>query len=218
VGLCALFTQSRGGQLVFLTVFGVYFVRRFGVRKGLFVAVALALPILIFGGRSGAEDSTMERTEAWWTGLHLFTASPVFGVGNGQFTEHYYLTAHSSFILTAAEMGLPGMLLWTAIVYLALKIPIQALQARAAPVGESWALALLASITGLAVGSLFLSFAYKDALWIYVGLTGALFQAMRRHDPTFTVRFGLRDLAILGAVDLGLLVALVGYTGLKLGW
>ena len=218
IGLCVYFTQSRGGQLVFLTVLAVYFIRRYGARAGLVAGSVLALPILIFGGRSGAESSTIERTECWWTGLHLVAASPGFGVGFGQFTEHHALTAHSSFILAAAELGLPGLLIWSSVVYLAIKIPVVALRSRVAPVAQTWALALLAAMAGLMVGSMFLSYAYKTVYWIFIGLTGVLYQAIRRHDPAFTVRFGLRDLGILAAVDLTLLVALVGYTGSKLGW
>jgi hypothetical protein len=217
VGLCAYFTQSRGGQLVFLTVLAIYFVRRLGVKRGLAVGVALALPLLLFGGREGG-DSTLERLECWWVGLHLVLASPGFGVGFAQFNEHHYLTAHNSFILSAAELGLPGMLLWTSIVYTAMKIPIQALRAHLPPVSRAWAIALLASTAGLAVGSFFLSYSYKDVLWIYVGLTGVLYHAIRRHEPGFEVRFGLRDLGVVAAVDVALLFALVGYTGAQLGW
>ena len=219
VGACALLTESRGGQLVFLAVVAVYFVNRFGAWRGLAVGVLLVLPILVLGGRTGAEASTLERTEAWWIGLHLVAASPGFGVGTGQFLEHHFRTAHNSLILTAAELGLPGMLLWSSIAYVALKIPIQALRrADLAPVGRSWALALLASMAGLLVGSFFLSYAYKDVLWIYLGLTGVLYQAVKRHDPGFEVGFGVRDLGIVALGDLVLLIMLVGYTGLKLGW
>jgi hypothetical protein len=218
VGLCSLFTGSRGGQLVFLTVLATYFVKLVGAWRGGAVGLVLALPLLVFGGRSGAESSTMERTECWWVGLHLLVASPGFGVGSGQFLEHHHLTAHNSLILAAAELGLVGMLLWTSIVYLAVKIPIRALSSPVAPIARCWALALLASLAGLIVGIVFLSYVYKDVLWIYVGLTGVLYHAIKRHDPGFEIGFGIRDLALLALIDGALLVALVGYTGLKLGW
>lgn len=218
VGVCAYFTQSRGGQLVFLAVLAVYFVRRVGAARGAVIGVLLALPLLIFGGRGGAEDSTMERTECWWIGLHLFVRSPGFGVGSGQFTEHHYLTAHNSWVLAAAELGLPGLLLWTSVIYLATKIPIQALRAQLAPVARSWAVALLASMAGLIVGITFLSYNYKDVLWIYVGLTGVLYQAITRHEPRFRIEFGLRDLGLVALIDAALVFALVGFTGSKLGW
>jgi len=156
VGLCAYFTQSFGGQVVFCAVLGLFLMKRLGLRRGLIVGAAIVLPLLALGAlgdRAGGESSTMERTECWWVGLHLAYASPLFGVGSGQFTEHHYLTAHNSYILSAAELGLPGMLLWTSIMYLSLKIPLQAIRARLAPVGSSWALALVASMIGLLVES-----------------------------------------------------------------
>jgi hypothetical protein len=217
-GLCALFTMSRGGQLVFLAVLAVYFVRRFGVRRGIAAGLLLSLPILVLGGRSGAEESTAERINCWWVGLHLFAASPGFGVGFGQFLEHHYQTAHNSFILAAAELGVPGMLLFTSILYVAVKIPVSALRAELAPVGKTWAIALLASLVGLFTGSLFLSFAYKDVFWLYLGLTGVLYHCIRRHKPGFRVSFGAGDLGLVSVVDVALLVAHGGYTGWKLGW
>jgi len=160
----------------------------------------------------------MERTICWWVGLHLTAGSPAFGVGFGRFTEHHYLTAHNSFVLAAAELGLPGLLVWSSINYVAVKTAVLGLRASLPPVVRSWSLALLASMTGLLVGSFFLSFAYKDIFWIYLGLTGVLYQAIRRHDPGFTVGFGLRDLGRVALVDAGLLAALVGYTASKAGW
>lgn len=224
-GVCVVFTRSRGGQIVFLLVLGVYFVQRFG-RRGLAAAVAAALPIVLLGGRETAEaaGSTLERLECWAAGLTMFRRSPLIGVGFGQFTEHHPLTAHNSYVLTAAELGFPGMVLWTAILYLSIKIPLQALRAPPSaavgrePVARSWALALLAALLGLAGGMIFLSFAYKEALWIYVGLSGALYQAIRRHDPEFRVGFGLKDLGLVVASDAVLVAATMVLTRVKLGY
>lgn len=220
IGLCTYYTRSRGGQLVFLSVLAVYFARRVGVRRGLAAAVALALPVLLFGGRSGttAEASTSERVETWWIGLHLFTGSPLLGVGSGRFTEYHYLTAHNSFILAAAELGFPGLVLFVGILWVSARIPLAALGRAPPPAARAWSLALLAALAGLVVGATFLSFMYKNILWIYVGLSGALYQAMRRHDPGFEVRFGPRDLVAVTAVSAGLVLAHVAYTGAKLGW
>jgi len=218
VGLCAIYTRSRGGQIVFATVLAAYFIKRVGWWRGLAAGAVLSLPLLLLGGRSGGEASTMERIECWWTGLHLLVGSPAFGVGSGQFTEYHYLTAHNAYILSGAELGLPGMLLWTSVVYVATKIPIEALRQEVAPVARTWALALLASMAGLLNGIMHLSYVYKDVLWIYVGLTGVLYQAIKRHDPGFRVDFGLRDLGLVALIDSALLFALIGYTGLKLGW
>jgi O-antigen ligase len=223
---CAVLTQSRGGQLVFVVVLGVYFVNRFGAR-GLALGAVAALPVLLLGGRDTAEaaGSTLERIECWAAGLRMLRSSPLLGVGLGQFTEHHYLTAHSSYVLTAAELGLPGAILWSSIVWLSLKIPLRALRVARSPEGAAlprlvlpWALALVAAMTGLATGMVFLSYAYKEVLWIHVGLSAGLYQAIRRHHPGFHVRFGVRDLALVAAANGLLLVGTSIFTRLKLGY
>lgn len=220
VGLCTLFTKSRGGQLVFLAVLAAYFVKRYGL-KGVALGGLAALPILLFGGRSGAEaeDSTRERLECWYEGLSMWRSSPLFGVGGGQFTEHHFLTAHNSYVLVVAELGSVGLLLWTAVLYTSVKIPLTGVRRYAgvpgAEVAEAWAMALLAAWTGILVGAFFLSFAYKHVLWIYVGLTGAYYQAARRGDPGFEVRFRARDLALLVALNVAVTVGLFLYTRLR---
>ncbi|MEO7331490.1 MAG: hypothetical protein ABI193_23140 [Minicystis sp.] len=66
-----IFTKSRGGQLVFGTTLGVYFVRKFGYKKGIIAAGALAVPAIVLGGRGGAEadQSTIDRLEAAAAGI-----------------------------------------------------------------------------------------------------------------------------------------------------
>jgi hypothetical protein len=226
VALCVIFTRSRGGQVVFAIVLGAYFVRKFGTR-GLVVALVCAVPIVLFGGRSGGEatGSTMERLECWSVGMRLFRHSPLLGVGLGQFTEHHYLTAHNSYVLTAAELGFVGMVLWMSIVYVSVKIPAAALFARATQergsalqVATPWSLATLAALAGTVGGMLFLSYAYKESLWIWIGLSGALYQAIRRHDPSFRVEFRRKDLGIVAGIAALLIVATTAYTRLKLGY
>jgi O-antigen ligase len=224
-GTCVVLTRSRGGQIVVLGVLAVYCWKRFGAR-GLALGLLGALPILILGGRHTAEASasSLERLECWSVGLQMFGHSPLIGVGLGQFTEHHYLTAHNSLVLTAAELGAPGMVLWSSIVYLSLKIPWQALRDEASgassPLDVSvrgLCLAVLASLTGMVLGMFFLSYAYKEVLWIFMGLSGALYQAIRRHIPAFRVRFGARDLALVVAGCFALLAAIALYTRVKLG-
>jgi hypothetical protein len=225
-GLCAVFTKSRGGQLVFLVTLGVYFVHRLG-RRGLVLAAVGALPVLVLAGRGrgDASASTLERLECWAAGMKMFWDSPVFGVGIWQFVEHHYLTAHSSFVLAVAELGIPGMFLWSVVVYLSFKIPVQALRdgrsgapGALAPAALSWSLALLAALAGMLAGMMLLSYVFKELFWIYVGLSGALYQAIRRHVPSFRVAFGGRDLARVVAVDAALLAATAAYTRLTLGY
>jgi O-antigen ligase len=56
----------------------------------------------------------------------MWREKPVMGVGGGQFTEHYYLTAHNSLLLALAELGPIGLLLWSAAIYYTIKVTLQA--------------------------------------------------------------------------------------------
>jgi len=226
--LCAVLTASRGGQLVFLAVLGAYFVNRVGL-GGLVLGGLLALPLLIFGGRGGedASSSTMERIDCWAEAISMFRSHPFLGVGLGQFTEHHYMTAHNSYLLALAELGFPGMVLFGAILYLSAKIPVTALShlktaatpslLEGAPLIRAWSVGLIAAFLGLAVGIFFLSFTYHYVLWIYVGLAGALYSAIRTHDPTFRVRLSGLDLAALSGVCVAIIVLVFLYTRWKLG-
>jgi hypothetical protein len=78
-------------------------------------------------------------------------------------------------------------------------------------------MALLAAFAGLGVGIFFLSFTYHYVLWIYIGLSGALYSAVRVHHPTFRVRFGLADAALVAAMDSAIVVLVYAYTRSVLG-
>ena len=214
---CAILTRSRGGQLVFLTVLGAYFVKRFGLR-GVLVGATLALPLLIFGGRSGNEaaSSTIERMDCWDEALSMWRSHPILGVGLGEFGKYHYMTAHNSYLLALAELGLPGMMLFGILVYLSIEIPLQALR-NGPREAEPWAMALLAASAGLAVGMFFLSFSYHYVLWIYLGLAGALYAAIRTHDPKFRVIFGWRDFAIVASTNFAIIGCVYLYVRHALG-
>lgn len=208
-----VFTQSRGGILVFGTVAAVYCVRFLGI-KGLGGAVLLALPLLLLGGRSGAEaeESADERTEVLLDGLHMVQNSPVFGVGFHNFTEHSHLTAHNSYMLALAENGFPGLFLYLCVLYVSLKVCVKAiLHYRKRPdarIAGVWATGMLASLGGAMVGSFFLSFTYHHVLWIYFGINGALYAIIRRHDPTFEVKLGLKEHGGVGIATIAFAVLL----------
>ena len=198
-----VFTQSRGGILVFLAVVGAYFIKRFGV-KGAAVGGVLGLPLLLLGGRSGseAEDSANERAEVLSAGMQMFQGDPVFGVGYDQFQNHHHLTAHNSFLLALSEMGVLGLFLFLSILYVSFKICVLALKrydrSPEAKVAATWSMALLAAFCGVSIGSFFLSFTYHQVLWIYLGLSGALYGVVRRHDAKFRIGVGLFEHALIG--------------------
>jgi hypothetical protein len=190
-----VFTRSRGGQATFAAVLGAYFVKRFGVRRGLVAAVIMAIPMLLAGGRADEDSqaSTLERLGCAAAGIRMLVTYPLTGVGYSRFTEHHGLTAHNAYILAAGELGLPGMWLFTSLLLLSCKIPLTVLRLPRDGTPESRALAalamgLLAAFAGAAVGVYFLSWTYHYVLWIHFGLAGALFAVAKRRHPTLACR------------------------------
>jgi len=220
VMLCTMLTQSRGGILVFMACLGVYGFRRYGA-KFIGAGVMFALPLLLLGGRSGAEasQSSAERMEAWRTGVDLFKLDPIFGVGLGQFNEYHWLTAHNSYLLVASETGLLGMILWLGLIYYSLKIVLFGYlrhhRSADAKVSSDWALGLLAMMGATLIGILFLSLSYHPMLWIYLGLCAGYWQCVQTHDPAFRVRMSLADWALVSVACVGFVFALDVYLRLK---
>lgn len=197
-----VFSQSRGAILIFMTVMGVYFVRKYGIR-GMMVGGGMAAPLLMLGGRSGEEanKSAEERMEVMSDGLNMFFQNPHIGVGYGQFGKHTFLTAHNAYVLASAELGLFGFWVWMVIVYTIMKMMILLIQRYAnVPGGEfirAWSLALFASFCGTLVGIFFLSWTYHYVLWIFFGVAGGLYSTVRTTDRHFEVKVSRAELGAL---------------------
>ncbi len=214
-----IFTRSRSGQLAFAAVLGVYFLRRLG-RLGLILGGLAVIPIMLLGGRSGAEaeESGELRLELWAAAIQMGRESPLVGVGMSQFQEHQPLTAHNSFMLALGETGVPGLFFWTAVMYLAFKMVLAILRRERTPearVAQIWATALLACLTGFATSALFLSLTFHYVLWVVLGLVGALYSATTRHDPKLVVRFRMPDLIAVAAIDVFVVLGIFVYTRLQ---
>lgn len=220
-----ILSQSRGGQLVLATVFGIYFVSRYRA-KGLVLAAALALPVLLFGGRSATEaaESASERVELLYEGMSLFFSHPLRGVGVDQFADRVaspsHLTAHNSYLLVATEVGFVGFVAWSLLLWTSFKIPLTVLRRPSplmTPEHRSLAMALLVSLAGVAVGIFFLSFSYKQLLFVWFGLAGSMYRVTKRMDSTFEVKVGYRDMLGVVGADLTILALLYAYTRLRAG-
>jgi O-antigen ligase len=218
-----ILSESRGGQLVIATVFTILFVSRFG-KKGLLFAAVAALPVLLLGGRDDAEadESSAERLELLYDGVSLVIAHPFRGVGVDQFPDQVasplHLSAHNSYLLAVAETGLPGFFAWSGIVWTSLKIPLTALKrASLSPEIRAMAMALVVSYSGIFVGIFFLSFTYKQLLFVWFGLAGAFYGIMKEAEPTIDVRLDWRDYVGLLLADVGVIGLLYIYTRAKGG-
>ncbi len=207
-------TQSRGGLVAGLLVPGVYAIRKWGARA-VVPAAAIAIPVLMLGGRSGenADASTEQRYEAWATGIQMFHDNPVFGVGARNFGFHHWLTAHNSYVLTLAEMGLPGLFLFITLIYLSLKCLLVGLRTLSKLPGTAaaqvWGMALLAAMAGIVFQISTLSFAYHQVLWLFFAFIGAWTGAVRHHKPDFVVKMTGRDLAIVLGLALAYAILVV---------
>jgi O-antigen ligase len=201
-------TKSRGGLIASMLVPGVYLFRRYGF-KIVIPGVLLAIPVLMLGGRSdaAAEISTANRYEAWAAGLDMFKHSPVYGVGARMFSDHHWLTAHNSFVLTLAEMGVVGMFLFVTLIYLSMKTLIlgvyklSRIPGTAAP--QVWGMALLAAFSGIVFQINTLSFAYHSVLWLFFGLIGAWYSAVRHHMPDIDIKIRVHDFFAISVLVFG---------------
>jgi O-antigen ligase len=136
---------------------------------GLVVAMGLGLA----GGRefSTQEQSAGQRIDAWYDGLQMFRGQPLFGVGYGAFTDHHPLTAHNSFVLCFAELGLFGLLPWVALLVLAWRELSQVTQlAQPGSPQARMAEALRVALLGFLACAWFLSRTYQPLLYLLLGL------------------------------------------------
>lgn len=214
VGLWAIvLTQSRGGQLVLGAAVVTMLVRRYGW-WAVGVGVVMTAPIVALSWRSGAdaESSSIERAEILAEGLQMLASRPIVGIGVAQFAGEnpMNMAAHNSYLLVATELGVPGFLVWCGLVWTTMKIPI-AIVLRPPPGIDprtvTFAEALAASTVALHVGIFFLSFVYKTIFFVWLGLAGALYIAVREVHPEFEIRMTTRDFAGICALAVVAIVA-----------
>jgi hypothetical protein len=216
---CVILTQSRGGQLVIASVMACYFIARFGW-KGIIGGAVMALPVILLGGRDDkmAEASSDERVGLLYDGIVIFFQHPVLGVGIDQFMEWMTRrqTAHNAYLLAGAELGLPGFFCWTGIIWTSIKTALTIVRRPETPEYlKPISVGMIVSFIGMAVGIFFLSFTFKQLLFLWFGLAGALYRTMKEKDATFEVKIGLKDYLGMVFFDVALMVAIYVYTRLK---
>jgi putative inorganic carbon (HCO3(-)) transporter len=117
--LWAIYLTHSRGALIGLAVLALMTARKsIGNKASVILVTALVLGMLALdftGGRGISAVEGADRLEAWANGLELFKSAPLFGVGFGGFTDFSDITAHNSFVLCLAELGLVGSTLWVAL-------------------------------------------------------------------------------------------------------
>jgi putative inorganic carbon (hco3(-)) transporter len=117
--LWAIYLTHSRGALIGLAVLALMIARkRMGTTASVILVTALILGLLALDYTAGRGISAVEgadRLEAWANGLEMFKSAPLFGIGFGSFTDYNDITAHNSFVLCLAELGLVGSTIWVAL-------------------------------------------------------------------------------------------------------
>lgn len=204
-------TDSRGTLLALVTMLGVYVWRKRGIlAAGVLGGAALVGLMVLLPSRlqemEVSEDSAMGRVDAWYEGLQMFFADPVFGIGAGGYSDLDQLTAHNSFVLVLTEMGFVGFMLWLAFIGYGFRMvlavldrpedlrlsgwlpedadagSVQALQ-RDWQLDRRIALTLLLSLCGFFACAFFLSRGYVVILYLQAALVVGYYTMMRERYP-----------------------------------
>ena len=115
-------TNSRGAMVALMASIFAYLVLRYRSMKGVVIGLMIAVILVTFGpsrltDMSAGGESANGRVEAWYQGLQMLESSPIFGVGKGMFKEYHCLTAHNSYVLVLAELGLFGTLFFVGLFF-----------------------------------------------------------------------------------------------------
>jgi O-antigen ligase len=174
-------TASRGGLLCLGLMAILIGMRKFGKIVGVGAGLAIMAALVVLGPRmntiSPEEASSYGRLEAWVVGMQLFKHSPLIGVGFGNFMEYHFRTAHNSFVLCAAELGLIGLYPWLMMIYMSLKntrFVEKELRADGQKDFARYAYAAELALLLFVAGALLLSRTYHPSFFVLIGLCAAI--------------------------------------------
>lgn len=172
-------TNSRGALLGSLSLVGLWFYKKYGVKKSIVFGAVLG-PVMIvimsaFREIDSNESSAEGRLDAWYEGFQMLFWKPFLGVGMGNFTEYHRLTAHNSFVLVFSELGFFGYFLWIGFITVSVLMLLALMNKsfmmeKASQYSEPEALiskVLLFSMAGYLVTCFFLSRSYIPLLYIF---------------------------------------------------
>ena len=206
LALGVLFSYSRGawanlavGVVVLLAVLAL---RRGGGRKVVPAVCLILVAGLIVAGTvvlSGSADFLVERAQlqgydadrfgAWVAGLQPAQRYP-FGIGPGQFEQIASISAHSTYVRTFAEQGLPGLLCLVALIVFTLGAALGNAIAGRDTQGVGSA-ALLAAWCGIIVNSFVIDTLHWRHLWIVAALIWAAWARRHARQAKIAPRSGL---------------------------
>ncbi len=210
--LAIIFTQSRGGLIGVLAVFGAlgfHFIKSRSVAitlcliAGLGLGAAMGLKGRVSGGEaelssSGIDDSAMGRIYAWGAAINMAARRPLTGVGVNNFAPSYYFftdkwekrdkAVHSTWFQVLGETGIPGIVVFLMLMVATFRSAVRSLArlitAGAPPVLTATALSLVSGLAGFCAAGTFLTQAFTWPLYVMIGMTAGLAQAVVRYEAT----------------------------------
>ncbi|MDE2027096.1 MAG: O-antigen ligase family protein [Candidatus Omnitrophica bacterium] len=190
-------TNSRGGLLALMATIFFYAVIR--TRKfflGGVIGVLGSIAVFAFGPSrealmSAQEASANERIQLWYQGILMLKSNPLFGVGYNMFANIEPLTAHNSYVLAAAELGLVGLFFWMALIYSSFKG--FALVARHDEGLKTYALGLQSGLVGFCAAAFFLSRTYVILPYLIFALSGSLLYIAHERNEEIKLTFDSKD-------------------------
>ena len=192
-------TQSRGGLLGMMAVFGVVgsqVIKSKMVLAG--VAIAATMGLFAVAGISerssggaaeaGIDESSMGRIYAWNAAWRMATTHPLNGVGINNFVSNYFMysehwdgnnhAVHSTWFGVLAETGFPGLIAFIVIVAVMATTAFKANrilnELRSANSTRAAGLAALAGIAGFCVAGTFLTQGFTWPIYVLLAMTTAI--------------------------------------------
>lgn len=204
IAIAILDTQSRGGLLGMVAVFGVFGIRMIK-SKALLITIGVVGILGLFavagiGGRSsggaaeaGAVDESAEgRLRAWGAAWRMALARPLTGVGLNCYISNYYYyqdwwegfakAVHSTWFAALAESGFPGFAMFITMVFNTFRSSARSVRSLAPeamgdlydPASFGMAQAVLAGMAGFVVCGSFLTQAFTWPLYVLLSLAVAI--------------------------------------------
>ena len=194
-------TQSRGGLLGSVAVFGIFGLRI--IKSKVLLAVIGTLALLVLAAAAGISDrksggaaeegidaSAMGRLYAWEAAFGMAVDNPVTGVGLNNFYSNYFFysphwdglnhAVHSTWFGVLAETGFVGLFVFVGCIYSLVKTSQQTLglldsdPSNYSPYLHGTATAVYAGIIGTIVSGTFLTQGFTWPIYILAALCIAL--------------------------------------------
>ena len=181
-----LLTGSRGGFIGLSVVTFLLLRKKVGTIIGSAVCIAALVGLLLVAPSntvervkttSPYEDTGASRLALWYEAWQMFLSNPILGVGKDNSIEYSasYHVPHNSFIHVAAELGIPGIILWIGIFYFSFMTLIKARKLHKDETKSSQVYSLsdslMVSMIGFTSTALFLSRQYSYLPYILMALS-----------------------------------------------